>query len=164
LLYSILFICILLPGCSTIPNGNKPGTFAISEANNAVFRVGARYLRKEVEKIESPNQNNRFPLSTVPDPAVQTTLSIKSIETVSIKGPTKTLMNLMLDMIFYAVGKERNKPKAHNLSDMLSEINQCYLTDDSINDPLLEIDSKQKDSPTAKYHDKGLFLGYRWRF
>lgn len=123
-------------------------------------------MRKEVEKIETSDQseNKGFPLNTVPDSAEQTTLSTRDIETMSIKVPAKTLVNLVLDIVFSAVGGERIKPKAHSPYDALSEINQCYLTGNSMNDPFTEIDSTRKDNPLARYHGKELFLGYRWRF
>lgn len=159
LLFSITAICVLLPGCSTIPGGNDPGTLAITKAKDVAAHVGGRYLHKKMD-----HSNEIFPSIEPPDPALQAVVHPKDIETTSTKSQGKELVNTVLDNISSAFGWEHSKPNVHYPSYVPFETGQGFSADKSISESFTETHSIKRGRPVARYHDRSLSLGYSWRF
>jgi hypothetical protein len=166
-IYSVIFIFLILPGCSTFPDGSRTGSWALSKAKDAAAHAGARYLQKKTDAMGSPDQSGGrgFPPGTTTESAVDASLQKAEIEPDGIRSQGRALVRFMLRELSFAVGWESSKPKARFPRDMSPEMDQCFFTNSSLNDDsFMEIGSKQSGRPVARFNGKKVTLGFRWRF
>jgi len=162
LLFSVLIVCLLPPGCSTIPSRERVGSLAISKARDAVVHAGGRYLQKKTSGIKAENQVDTDDLhpSSYSESIVQTSTQTKYFDAMSFKSRARPIMNMALSAVSTALGWERIKPKADYPSDLLVK----FFAGSSISDYDTSRKRKYIVSPMGRYHDRRVFLGLRLRF
>jgi hypothetical protein len=166
LLCSIVILCLLLPGCTTIPTGNKLPSWTASRAEQAAVHAGARLLQEKTSTLELPDQDNSkgFPSNAASASTGQTGLPDRDVEIVSINRLAKSLFDLMFHKLFFAIGWECGNAKVPFPADALSGVKPCYFMGKSTGDSLVETDSERNGKPTARYNGRKVFAGFRWTF
>ncbi len=162
LLFSVMVMCLLPLGCSTIPSGERVGSLAISKAEDAAVHAGGRYLQKKTSGIEAESRTDDGDLhpSSYSESVVQSNTQTRYFDAVSIKARARPLVDMLLTALSSALGWERIKPKAGYPSGSLVR----FFTGSSISDSDKGSKRRQRISPVGKYHDRQISLGLRWRF
>jgi hypothetical protein len=154
---------LLLPGCSTIPCGNKAEHVMITKAGDGAVHLYARYLQKKIRGLDPPEKVDAEKRLSA-KPAEIESPRAQDVTTMSIKSRAKLMMKVVLHKVSLAVGWENASRKPQYPSDILSNVDSCFFTGKSSDDLSFEFGSGQSGSPVLRVSEKRVMLGLRWKF